>query len=160
MCKIIFEMLLSMHCTCKNRAGNFSGAGLVSVPELSKYFASGLWGKKCLVAESVKKFKVESVSQPALFRGRKCRGASRIIVWKYTFNVARLICTKYLNTKLFNEIFRVSLFHMQNAKIAVYSNFQEGFFQCFKLLLLKSMWQFLYFYIANRNMGRHYYYCR
>ena len=113
--------------------------------------------QKCLAAESVKKFRVGSVSQPDLFRGRKCRGASRIIVWKYTFNVARLICTKYLNTKLFNEIFRVSLFHMQNAKIAVYSNFQERFFQCFKLLLLKSMWQFLYFYIANRNMGRHYY---
>ena len=116
------------------------GAGLVSVLDLSKYFASELWGQK---------FRVGSVSQPALFRGRKCRGASRIIVWKYTFNVARLICTKYLNTKLFNEIFRVSLFHMQNAKIAVYSNFQERFFQH---LLLKSMWQFLYFYIANRNI--------
>ena len=53
---------------------------------------------------------------------------------KYTFNVARLIRTKYLNPKLFNEIFRVSLFHMQNAKIAVHWNFQERFSHCFKLL--------------------------
>ena len=55
------------------------GAGLVSGPELSKYFEAELvqsiQGQKCLATGSVQKFRAGSVPRPYMVRGRKCLGA-------------------------------------------------------------------------------------